>query len=144
MLIRDFHICCFAKYYDIMYFGKDLEEENCTFFFFFNEFLLSLKIVTFKPHWSGWKKVTFLQLFCSQVFAIMVTEVKVLIKGSAGRWHVQNRNRKVAAIQPLGHLLWQRSLAGDRTAGEGTSQLCSTAFPCFSSSTPYVSLLFLL
>lgn len=88
--------------------------------------------------------MTFLQLFCSQVFAIMVTEVKALIKGSAGRCHVQNPNRKVAAIQPWGHLLWQLSLAGDRPAGEGTPQLRSTAFPCFSSSTPSVILLFLL
>ena len=59
MLIRDFHICCFAKYYDIMYFGKDLEEENCTFFFFFNEFLLSLKIVTFQTTLVRLKKSDF-------------------------------------------------------------------------------------
>lgn len=52
----------------------------------------------------------------------MVIEVKVLIKGSTGRGHAQNYNRKVAVIQPLGHLLWQLSLAGDRAAVEGKEE----------------------
>ena len=67
-----------------MYVGKDLKEEKCTFFF--NEFLLSLKIVTFQTTLVRLKKkMTFLQLFRGQVFAFMVTEVKALIKGLAGR-----------------------------------------------------------
>lgn len=132
-----------CKYYSIhiRYFCKDLEEENCTVLWAstFSE------DSNFPNHTGqGWKN-NFLQIFCSQVFAIMVNEVKVLIKGSAGKWHVQNYNRKVAVIQPLGHLLWQLSNAGDRAVVEGkreSSQLCSIAFSYFSISIPYIILLF--
>lgn len=58
---------------------------------------------------------------------------------------MQNYNKKMAVIQPLGHLLWQLSLVGDRAVVEGkgeSSQLCSAAFACFSNLTPYVILLF--
>lgn len=64
--------------------AKTLKRKNALFFF--NEFLLSLKIVTFQTTLVRLKKkMTFLQLFCGQVFAFMVTEVKALIKGLAGR-----------------------------------------------------------
>lgn len=132
-----------CKYYSIhiRYFCKDLEEENCTV----------LWASTFSEDSNfpnrtgqGWKN-NFLTTFYSQVFAITINEVKVLIKGSTGKWHVQNYNGKVAVIQPLGHLLWQLSNEGDRAVVEGkreSSQLCSTAFAYFSTSTPYIILLF--
>ena len=58
---------------------------------------------------------------------------------------MQNYNRKVAVIQPLGHLLWQPFNAGDSAVVEGkteSSQLHSAAFPYFSISIPYIILLF--
>lgn len=98
--------------------------------------ILSLTIVTFQSTIVRVKKNDFLQLFCSHIFAVMVTEVKVLIKGSAGRGHVQNYNRKVAMIQPF--TMATISLTGDRAKVEGKEesfQLCSIAFACFSKST---------